>query len=78
MSMCNLTGCKKPDSLLFSYSAGPAYHRYCFCSFGHLLTSLYRAGLIPLEQRRTSGGPGEMPRGDRAGEHNLRKEVMTS
>jgi hypothetical protein len=52
MSTCNLAGCQKPHSLLHSYIAGPAFHRYDFCSEEHKLDGMYLAGLLTFAELR--------------------------
>lgn len=44
MSHCNLGGCAKPSSLLFSHICGPTYARHDFCSAEHQLASLQMEG----------------------------------
>lgn len=44
MSHCNLGGCAKPSSLLFSHICGPTYARHDFCSTEHQLAALQMQG----------------------------------
>ena len=51
MSHCNLSGCEKPSSLLFSHICGATYARHDFCSAEHQRASL-QMGYGGLEHPR--------------------------
>lgn len=54
MSTCNLSGCGKPSSPLFSHISGATYHRYDFCSEQHQQVFLQMTeppkGLLPVDR----------------------------